>query len=46
MISSVPWDNAGRYIRFSVTFQAKGEAEERRVVDEIVSRLSDVKFIF
>jgi len=46
MISTVPWDNAGRYIRFSVTFQAKGEAEERRVIDEIKSRLSDVKFIF
>ena len=48
LISTVPWDDAegGRYVRLSVTFQADGEAEERRVIDEVKQRLSDVRFIF
>jgi len=46
LISTVPWDDAGRYIRFSVTFEAKDEADERRVMDEIRRRLSDCRFIF
>lgn len=28
MISTVPWDDAGRYVRFSVTFVAKDEEDE------------------
>jgi len=46
LISTVPWDDAGPYVRFSVTFAASGEAEEQRVVGEIGKRLSDVKFMF
>ena len=46
LISTVPWDDAGRFIRFSVTFQAQGEAEERRVIDELKRRLTDVQFEF
>jgi len=46
LISTVPWDEAGRYVRFSVTFQADGEEEERRIMDEVKRRLSDVRFIF
>lgn len=46
LISTVPWDDAGRFVRFSVTFQAKGEEEERRVIDEIKRRLTDVEFEF
>ncbi|WP_087972687.1 LL-diaminopimelate aminotransferase [Oceanobacillus rekensis] len=46
LISTVPWDDAGAYIRFSVTFQADGMKEEQRVLDEIKSRLSTVRFIF
>jgi LL-diaminopimelate aminotransferase len=46
LISTVPWDDAGAYLRFSVTFLAKGEAEERRVLEEIAKRLGDVKFEF
>jgi len=30
LISTVPWDDAGAYVRFSVTFVAKDEADERR----------------
>jgi LL-diaminopimelate aminotransferase len=46
LISTVPWDDAGAYLRFSVTFVAKDEADERRVLDEIGRRLGDVKFEF
>lgn len=45
-ISTVPWDDAGNYIRFSVTFLAIDEAEERRVMHEIESRLLDLEFTF
>lgn len=46
LISTVPWDDSGAFLRFSVTFSARGEAEERRVLDEIARRLGDVKFEF
>lgn len=46
LISTVPWDDAGNFVRFSVTFEAKGEEEERRVIEEIKRRLSDVEFEF
>ena len=37
----MPWDDAGAYLRFSVTFQAGGGiTEERRVVEELERRLS------
>lgn len=40
LISTVPWDDAGPYLRFSVTFIAKGESDERRVVGEIEKRFA------
>jgi LL-diaminopimelate aminotransferase len=46
LISTVPWDDAGAYLRLSVTFIAKNEADERRVVSEIEKRLAEVKFEF
>lgn len=46
LISTVPWDDAGSFVRFSVTFVAKGEEEELRVISEIKRRLSDVEFEF
>lgn len=46
LISTVPWDDAGNYIRFSVTFGADGEAGEQRVLAEIAKRLGDVTFEF
>lgn len=46
LISTVPWDDAGPYVRFSVTFEAGGESEERRIVNEIESRLSGYTFEF
>ena len=46
LISTVPWDDAGNYLRFSVTFLAKDETDEKRVLDEVARRLADVTFEF
>ena len=46
LISTVPWDDAGAYLRFSVTFVAKDPADEQRVLGEVAQRLADVKFEF
>jgi len=46
LISTVPWDDAGAYVRFSVTFEAKDEADEVRVIDELRARLASTEFIF
>ncbi len=43
-ISTVPWDDAGHFVRFSVTFTADSEESEVSLMDEIRRRLSDVKF--
>ena len=40
LISTVPWDDAGAYVRFSVTFAARDMEDEARVVAEIGRRLS------
>lgn len=44
LLSTVPWDDAGAYLRFSVTFQAAGEAEERRVIGELGRRLGRFEY--
>jgi LL-diaminopimelate aminotransferase len=46
LISSVPWDDAGAYLRFSVTFTASAVADESRIMDEVAARLGDVRFEF
>ncbi len=46
LISTVPWDDVGHYVRFSATFAAKGEQEETRIMKEIKERLSTVEFEF
>jgi LL-diaminopimelate aminotransferase len=46
LISTVPWDEAGAYLRFSVTFVARDESDEQRIMREISSRLSDVRLEF
>lgn len=46
LISTVPWDDAGAYLRFSVTFLAKSAADEQRVLQELSQRLSGVTFEF
>jgi LL-diaminopimelate aminotransferase len=44
LISTVPWDDAGAYVRFSVTFAAKDTEDESRVVAEIARRLGRFTF--
>lgn len=46
LISTVPWDDAGAFLRFSVTFMARNEADEKHVLAEVANRLSDVRFEF
>ena len=47
LISSVPWDDAGNYVRFSATFVARGGREaEEKVLAEFARRLSDAEFTF
>src|SRR5438445_7573164 len=46
LISTVPWDDAGPYLRFSVTFVAKNLADEPRILEQVAARLRDVKFEF
>jgi LL-diaminopimelate aminotransferase len=42
----VPWDNAGPYLRFSVTYLAKDEAEEETLMTETVRRLGRLQLRF
>ena len=46
LISTVPWDDVGNYVRFSATFAAKDLEEETKIMEEIKSRLSNVEFEF
>lgn len=46
LISTVPWDDAGAFVRFSVTFEAHGEDAEKAVIAEINRRMSQSKFEF
>lgn len=45
-ISTVPWDDAGRYVRFSVTFEAENEKKEKEIIDEVKGRIERLKLIF
>ncbi|MBS4538706.1 aminotransferase class I/II-fold pyridoxal phosphate-dependent enzyme [Clostridium sp. D2Q-11] len=46
LISTVPWDNAGGYLRFSVTFEADSLIEEEKIFFQIKKRLEDLELIF
>lgn len=45
-ISTVPWDDAGHYLRFSVTFEAGSEQEEEEVIEEMKRRIQKLKLVF
>jgi LL-diaminopimelate aminotransferase len=45
-IICVPWDNAGAYLRFSVTYLAKDELDEDRLMVETVNRLGGLRLGF
>jgi LL-diaminopimelate aminotransferase len=46
LISTVPWDDAGNYIRFSVTFEADSPQKEKEVINEMKERMKVLKLKF
>ena len=46
LLSTVPEDAAGAYLRFSATFEAKDEADEKRVIALMGDRLKEIEFEF
>lgn len=45
-ICTVPWDDAGAYLRFSVTYEAPDEAAEDALMAETEKRLKQIKPVF
>ena len=45
-ISTVPWDDAGKFVRFSVTFEAADEKDEKKVILELKERIGRLKLKF
>lgn len=45
-ICTVPWDDAGSFLRFSVTYEAADEAAEDALMAETESRLKGIKPVF
>ena len=45
-VCCVPWDDAGAFLRFSVTYIAKDEAEETQLMAETVARLKGMSLRF
>jgi LL-diaminopimelate aminotransferase len=45
-VCCVPWDDAGAFLRFSVTYIAKDEAEETQLMAETVARLNGMNLRF
>ena len=45
-VCCVPWDDAGPYLRFSVTYTATDEAAEDALMAETVSRLKGMRLTF
>ena len=46
LISTVPWDDAGAYVRFSVTFEAETPEKEREIIDEVKARMKKLRLRF
>ena len=45
-ICTVPWDDAGASLRFSVTYMADGEAGEDALMRALVERLKSDRFVW
>jgi LL-diaminopimelate aminotransferase len=45
-ICTVPWDDAGAFLRFSVTYEAADEAAEDALMAETESRIKNLKPVF
>ena len=46
LISSVPWDDAGNFVRFSATFEVDNENDETAILKEIENRINKFDFEF
>lgn len=46
LISTVPWDDAGAYLRFSVTFEANSYEDEKKIIEEMKQRLLKLELVF
>lgn len=46
LISTVPWDECGGFLRFSVTFEANSVDEEIKIIEEMKSRLHKLNLEF
>jgi LL-diaminopimelate aminotransferase len=45
-ICTVPWDDAGAYLRFSVTYEAADEAAEDALMAQTEARLKEIQLVF
>jgi len=45
-VCTVPWDDAGAYLRFSVTYLAPTEADEDALMRQLKDRMANDKLIF
>ncbi len=45
-ICTVPWDDAGAYLRFSATYEASDEVDEDDLMAETASRLKKIQLVF
>ncbi len=45
-VCTVPWDDAGAYLRFSVTYLASSEAQEDQLMQDLKSRLAKDSFVW
>jgi len=46
LISTVPWDDAGSFVRFSITYEAADEQDEDRIMAELEQRLAAIPFVW
>lgn len=45
-ISTVPWDDAGAFLRFSVTYTADSIEEEKAIMNSLKERLESLELVF
>lgn len=46
LISTVPWDDAGSYLRLSVTFESNSYIDEFNIIKELKRRLLNLQLVF
>ncbi|MEW9122107.1 MAG: LL-diaminopimelate aminotransferase [Thermotaleaceae bacterium] len=45
-VSTVPWDDAGPFLRLSVTYEAEDEENEKEIMEELKKRLMALELLF